>query len=480
MKKKLAAIIITAILAATAIFALVSCGPKNDEHVLNIVCLNKGYGREWIDELVVKFKADHPGYDVNLEATSSAKTLINSHINSRNNIDDLYISVGSEWMSYARLGKLAELDDIMDDTVDGKKLKDKVNVEYRNSIYYPDRNGDLHTYRLPWISATGGIFYNAKMFEDNGWDVPTTYDELLSLCQTIADAQIPVASGSGTVQQRETVKPFVYTSENPDYFDYTVYTWWAQLAGEQAVKEFTQYASESNYSQSNATYAKLKDATQLWLNIFGEKSYVCSGNSNNDAQQKFARGEAAMMFNGDWMYNEISNYNLSNANFKLAIMKTPKAPNATDSDMLYTIGEDQYIAIPESSIKKGLAKDFIKLMVSDYGCKMFLNKAKGVLAYECDYTENDFGSDTFLKNLIETRNSYETKFTEYPSMQGEVVNSTKMLYLAGNVNIWGTSAYRPYANLLTSATYTIDTAFTNIQNEVARQWPTWKSNLGLK
>ena len=51
MKKKLAAIIITAILAATAIFALVSCGPKNDEHVLNIVCLNKGYGREWIDEL---------------------------------------------------------------------------------------------------------------------------------------------------------------------------------------------------------------------------------------------------------------------------------------------------------------------------------------------------------------------------------------------------------------------------------------------
>ena len=55
-----------------------------------------------------------------------------------------------------------------------------------------------------------------------------------------------------------------------------------------------------------------------------------------------------------------------------------------------------------------------------------------------------------------------------------------MLYLAGNVNIWGTSAYRPYANLLTSANYTIDTAFANIQQEVARQWPTWKSNLGIK
>lgn len=480
MKKRLIAIFITAVLAVLSVFALASCGPKNDEHTLNIVCLNKGYGREWIDTLVEKFKADHPGYDVNLEATSSAKTLINSHINSRNNIDDLYISVGSDWMSYARQGKLAQLDDIMTDTVDGKQLKDKVSTEYQNSIYYPDRNGNLHTYRLPWISATGGIFYNAKMFEDNGWDVPTTYEELATLCQTIVDADISVSTGSGTIQTQEKVKPFVYTSENPDYFDYTVYTWWAQLAGEEAVREFTQYASAENYSQNNATYAKLKEATQLWYNLFGNSAYVCSGNSNNDAQLKFAKGEAAMMFNGDWMYNEISNYNLTNTNFQLAIMKTPKAPNATASDMLYTIGEDQYIAIPESSIKKDLAKDFIKLMVSDYGCKVFLSQANGVLAYDCQFEDADYNGDAFLKNLIETRNSYGTKFTEYPSMQGEVTNTTKMLYLAGNVNIWGTSAYRPYANLLSSATFTIDTAFTNIQNEVARQWSTWKSNLGLK
>lgn len=480
MKKRLAAIVITVILAALAVFALASCGPKNDEHTLNIVCLNKGYGRDWIDELVVKFKEDHPGYDVKLEATSSAKTLINKNINSRNNIDDLYISVGSEWMTYARQGQLAMLDDMMTETVDGKQLKDKVNVEYQNSIYYPDRNGNLHTYRLPWISATGGIFYNAKMFEDNGWEVPTTYQELAALCQTIVDAELTVSSGSGTVQSRTKVKPLVYTSENPDYFDYTVYTWWAQLAGEEAVKEFTQYGSEANYSQSSATYAKLKEATQLWYDLFGNEAFVCSGNSNNDAQQKFARGEAAMMFNGDWMYNEVSNYNLSNNNFQLAIMKTPKAPNATDSDMLYTIGEDQWIGIPETSIKKDLAKDFIKLMVSDYGCKVFLNKANGVLAYQCDYTEADFNGDVFLKNLIETRNSYATKFTEYPTMTGNVVNTTKMLYLAGNVNIWGTSAYRPYANLLTSANYDIDTAFTNIQQEVARQWPTWKSNLGIQ
>ena len=57
-------------------------------------------------------------------------------------------------------------------------------------------------------------------------------------------------------------------------------------------------------------------------------------------------------------------------------MPTPVASDAKETSITYTIGEDQYIAIPESSIKKDLAKDFIKLMVSDYGCGVFLNEAQ--------------------------------------------------------------------------------------------------------
>lgn len=482
MKKRLIAVIMTAVLTVLALVTLVACNKKNDPTALNIVCLNKGYGKEWIEEIVAKWESEHEGYTVKLTAAASAGELINRNINSKNNIDDLYISVGTNWFTYARKGLFASLDDIMNDKVDGVALRDKVSSEYRNSILYPDKTGALHTYRLPWVAATGGIFYNKKMFDDNGWTVPETYEQLITLCQTIVESEIDVPSSDGGLQ---TVAPFVYTTQNPDYFDYTVYTWWAQLAGEQAIREFTLYGSADNYNTAKSeTYKKLKTATEMWYNLFSNSDNVTSGNTNDDAQLKFAKGEAAMMLSGDWMYNEINNYDVNSDNFELGIMKTPAASNAVDTDILYTIGEDQYIAIPESSIKKDLAKDFIKLIVSDYGCKVFLNKAHGLLAYNCDYTNAT--TDAFMNNLIETRASYTTRFTDYPTMpeagsNENVLTSTRMLYLAGELNIWYTSGLRPFGDLLGSRSdYTIEKAFQTISIEAANGWDSKLSNLGLK
>lgn len=53
---------------------------------------------------------------------------------------------------------------------------------------------DGKLYGLPRNTDVAVFYYNQKMFEDNGWNVPATYDELLTLGQTIADTGIaPVA-----------------------------------------------------------------------------------------------------------------------------------------------------------------------------------------------------------------------------------------------------------------------------------------------
>ncbi|MDY4819167.1 MAG: ABC transporter substrate-binding protein, partial [Bacilli bacterium] len=169
----------------------------NDLNTLNIVCLNKGYGDTWIKNLVAKWEQQNPDYKVHLEATSSAPTIIQRNINSKNNTDDLYISVGNDWKTYAASGKFLSLDDLILEEVDGVQIKNKVNPEYLESIYYQDAENETHVYRLPWTSGVGGIYYNAKMFSDNNWSIPTTYDELITLIETIKNANIPVV-GSET------------------------------------------------------------------------------------------------------------------------------------------------------------------------------------------------------------------------------------------------------------------------------------------
>lgn len=57
---------------------------------------------------------------------------------------------------------------------------------------------DGKLYGLPRNTDIQLIYYNQKMFEDNGWSVPTTFEELQTLCQSIKDAGItPIAMDGG-------------------------------------------------------------------------------------------------------------------------------------------------------------------------------------------------------------------------------------------------------------------------------------------
>lgn len=462
--KKITVAFLTSV-AALSMVGLASCTQQSDPNTLNIVCLNKGYGRGWIDEIVAKWEEQNPDYKVNLVAESDASSIIDSHLASKNNTDDLYISVGAKWRTYAASGKLLALDDLLEETVDGVKVKEKVNSEYHNSIYYGD-----HSYRLPWTSGIGGIYYNHAMFEQYGWEVPTTYAELLELVNTINAARKPVA-GSKT----DVIKPFVYTGQNTDYFDYAVFTWWGQLAGKEAIDEFLKYDNPNDFdSEQNETYAKLKQATAMWDVLFQDGNYVTgsANKTNHQAQQDFLNGYAAMMFNSDWLYNEMLGYTDNGqlpATFDLRLMPTPTATDAEYADTSYIVGEDQYIAIPKTSTKPELAKSFIKLLISDYGCETFLKHSNALLAYNWD-SSSYTPANNYIVSLLGYKNSLTSTFTNF---------SNNVMYLSGIIDIWGKSAYRPFEGIVNTGAYTVDTAFTRIAGEVKRNWGTWQTEAGL-
>lgn len=291
------------------------------------------------------------------------------------------------------------------------------------------------------------------------------------LCQTIKDAKVPVA-GSLT----DVVKPFVYTGMNADYFDYTVFTWWAQLAGMESIQSFLNYPDASVYDAgvANSAYSYLKQATGLWDGLFGDSANFVEGSatkSNHIAQQNFLNGEAAMMFDGEWVYNEMLEYVGEQgfpSDFELRIMKTPTAPNAIDPHASYIVGEDQYMAIPTTSKKPELAKSFLKSIVSDAGCRTFLEKAHGLMAYDFD-AEGVLPDNAFVSSVQAYKSNVSETFTNF---------SNNQMYLSNIIDIWGTSAYRPYSNILAGSA-TVNSAFSTIATETTRNWDTWKKQAGL-
>lgn len=473
--KSIKKILVTTALLSMSCGLLAGCG-SDDAHSLNVVCLNRGYGADWINKAVEMFQEQNPGFKVNLNMTASASALFEGNIKKENNKDDVYITNGVQWREDANY--LLDIDDVIEAEVDGVKLKDKVSKEFRDSLYLTNSNGEKHAYRLPWTSGVGGIFYNEALFETYNWKVPTTYEELVQLVDEIIANPKPVPGSRG-----ETVYPFTYSGNNTDVFDYAVFTWWSQLSGTENIKTFKQFTrdSKTNFDVAqNETYNNLKKATKMWDDLFGKTSSrhdkiaaPTDEQADSHASQKnFMKGKAAMMFNGDWCYNEMLNYSGEMPeNFKLRIMPTPTAAGATEENIktAYTIGEDQFIVIPKSTTKADLAKSFVKILASDTMIKNFLQKAHGFLGFNLSTGKIDVSEfdDPVMKSLITYKNEHTDTFTDF---------SSSPLYLNNKVDLWAHK--RPFLELI-GGTKNIDTAFDAIKENVNTNWDTWCSACGM-
>ncbi len=95
-------------------------------------------------------------------------------------------------------GQPAFLDEVLDAGVLAE-LNEADYADYKfveGSLEGFKKEGKL--YGLPRNTDVAVIYYNQKMFEDNGWKVPTTYDELLALAGDIrANNMIPMAMDGG-------------------------------------------------------------------------------------------------------------------------------------------------------------------------------------------------------------------------------------------------------------------------------------------
>ncbi|MGI9253374.1 MAG: ABC transporter substrate-binding protein [Thermomicrobiales bacterium] len=81
----------------------------------------------------------------------------------------------------ALAGNLAELDDFAKEYAWADRFAS-------NSLNLGKANGKL--YSIPSEIETLVLYYNKNLFEANGWEVPQTMDELMTLAQTISDAGI--------------------------------------------------------------------------------------------------------------------------------------------------------------------------------------------------------------------------------------------------------------------------------------------------
>ncbi len=141
---------------------------------------------------------------------------------------------------------------------------------------------DGKLYGLPRNTDVVGFYYNQKIFEDNGWSVPGTYDDLLALAGEMKAANIiPVAMDGG------------------DGWPLAVY--YSDILNKVIGTEFSTVANEA-VANKDFSHPAFAEATQilvdsvsagLFQNGFDTQDYAT-------AMNLFTNGQAAMYYMGSW------------------------------------------------------------------------------------------------------------------------------------------------------------------------------------
>lgn len=281
MKKK----IISVILAATMIAAsVVGCGSKemnessgsSDETVTIRLFSNlpdRKNGQGLIEQMIIdEYMAENENVIIEVEALDEEAYKTKFKAYSMEGMPD----VVSIW------GQPSFLDEVLDAGV----LAELDEADYADygfisgSLEGFKRDGNL--YGLPRNTDVAGFYYNQKMFEENNWEIPETYDELLELAQKINDAgYIPLAMDGG------------------DGWPMAVY--YSDILYKLCGDEYSQKVGDA-IANGDFTDPVFVQATEI-LKESADANLFQTGYDSQDygtAMNLFTNGQAAMFYMGSW------------------------------------------------------------------------------------------------------------------------------------------------------------------------------------
>ena len=204
---------------------------------------------------------------------------------------------------------------------------------------------DGRTSALPYSVMASSVIYNTQIFEENGLEVPTTWDELLAVCDALEEAG---------------VTPFYGTFKD----DWTVAQGWYDYAiggSLDVIDFFDQLAGEGAEVDGSSAVSFEKDFTPPVEKVLTLAAEYTNDDADSraygDGNLDFGNGEAAMYLQGPWAFSEIAK-------------TAPDAPLGTfplpmtddPDDLAIRVNMDLAAMIPDASTKKDAARDFLEYL----------------------------------------------------------------------------------------------------------------------
>lgn len=445
MKKriKFSAIIVALVLSFTALCA---CGSKvtYDERTLYVAAINKGYGIEWLENMLKAYVEKNPGLSYELTPSYSDKQIKDAVDSGYGYCNYDLIFTGAR--NPAESGKLADLTDVYEykytsGSRNGKTVAEAMEQTFLKSM--TQRLDDSNYKCLPWSGGFSGLLLNYTVLNKTlgeGWENTyklRTTNELLAFCEVL---------------KNHNLSAFVHCSDTSQYGN-MFRVWFAQYNGTEKLKEYfegkyTDELGQTGVGPEVAHNEGVLEAAKVGQAIFGGgySHPKSNGRTWEFSQSMFMSGQSAMFHNGDWFQNEMGKQ-YPNTDLRMILTpmisakgaqlgiseeqlialidyvdavnagETPQKPAVSSilgysvEELIEKVGEarsyvaslgDYFTAAVVEYNKMDLAKDFLKFMLSDEGQKIYVDTLGLTMAYGYNL-DKDYDNYANLGNFAKSR-----------------------------------------------------------------------------
>ena len=260
--------------------SLSGCGNKTSDGKTEVEMISyKPEAVAAFEKIEERFNETHDDIHLTIESPNEAVTILKTRF-IREDYPDI-VGIGGD-MNYSNFLDAGLFEDLSD--LDVLKETKQAYLDMEEELKLIPTEG---SYALPYAANAAGILYNKDMFEENGWEVPTTIDEFMKICEDASSKGIQPLSVDG-------VDKFYFTRLWGGYAT-------SKLGTDALVK-----ANAGELSWSDDAF---KEAYQ-WVADLNDKGYMGAGVTTVDSATMnavFLSGGAAMEYNGSWFASNLNN-----------------------------------------------------------------------------------------------------------------------------------------------------------------------------
>ncbi len=286
------------------------------------------------ETLAEEFMAEHPNIKVTVSSPPESGTVIKTRVSS-GDIPDI-IAVGAD-QTYKDLAEAGVYVDLSNDAA-----LDLVHEAYIQTIKDVSQLDEI--YGIPYIANANAVIYNKTMFEENGVEVPTTWDEFIAAAETFKAAGIT---------------PFYFTFKDA----WTTLPAWNVIASNTAGNQYF-----IDYQAGTTTSAEgYREGLELMKQLLQYGHADNMGKTYPDGNTAFALGESAMYLQGIWAITDILK---ANPDIEVGIFPYPV------EDKTVISGVDLLFSVADASEHKEEAMLFINFLLEQNNATTFINDQK--------------------------------------------------------------------------------------------------------